>query len=62
MPSLTAAAHEGSELSGTGVAVGAIVSEERVADMRPASSRWGELLAVLAVLAAVASVGAFVVV
>jgi hypothetical protein len=37
-------------------------SQRRVVDLRPMSSRVGELLAVLAMLIAVASVGAFVVV
>jgi hypothetical protein len=37
-------------------------SHQRVVDLRPVSSRLGELLAVLAMLVAVASVGAFVVV
>ncbi len=62
MPSLIAAADEGSELSAAGVSAAAIVSEHGVADLRPASSRMGELLVVLAALAAVASVGVFVVV
>lgn len=44
------------------IAGAAVMPVQCDADLRPASSRWGELLAVLAVLAAVAGVGVFVVV